>query len=145
MLCPWLDVSCHVLWNFSFISLQGQWRPFKSEVVKDDFLVAMGLPCSGSADLQGPTAGGNQRDKGHEEKETKVVDELCPEPPREQGLVGDRGRDREQEPLWGLDSFRHVYLRRWEWLRDSQAQGVFKVRLSVDVNEDKVFLSCSLT
>ena len=33
-----------------------------------------------------------------------MVDELSPEQHREQGLVGDRGRDTEQEPLWGLNS-----------------------------------------
>lgn len=47
----------------------------------------------------GPTAGGHQGDKGHEEEETKVGDELRPEWPREQGLVGDGGRDTEEERL----------------------------------------------
>lgn len=51
--CPWLDVSCQVLRNFSFMSLQGRLRPFKSDVVKDDFLVTMRLPRGCSAERAG--------------------------------------------------------------------------------------------
>lgn len=44
-------------------------------------------------------AGGNQQDKGHKEEETKLDVDLCPEPPHELELMGDRGRDMEEEPL----------------------------------------------
>lgn len=47
-ICSWLDVFCQVLWNFSFMSLQGQLRLFRSDV-KDDFLVTRGLLCACSA------------------------------------------------------------------------------------------------
>lgn len=66
MSCSRLDDSCQVLWNFSFMSLQGQLRLFKSDV-KDDFLVTSGLLCACSArtpkllrTTRGYAAGGNQ-------------------------------------------------------------------------------------
>lgn len=34
-MCPWLDASCQMFWNFSSMSLQGLLRPFKSDIVKD--------------------------------------------------------------------------------------------------------------
>lgn len=50
------------------MSLQGQLRPFKSRVVKDDFLVTMDVPSMRcSPDRAGPHSRGNPETRGEEE------------------------------------------------------------------------------
>lgn len=73
------------------MSLQGQLRPLKCDVVKDDFLVTMDLTSMGLLTRMCGAPQPGPRTK------TEVVDELSPGRPREQGLVGGRGRDTKQD------------------------------------------------
>lgn len=60
-------------------------------------------------------------------QETKVIGEFCPKWPCEQRLVGDGGRDTEQEPLWGLNLGRKLNLSLWVGTaQESQAPGSSK-------------------
>lgn len=73
-------------------------------------------------------------------QETKVVGEFCPKWPCEQRLVGDGGRDTEQEPLWGLNLGRKLNLSLWVGTAQER-QALHKERFSADVKAEKAFLN----